>query len=56
MTELFIHAWLTFSLMVTGTSVVIAFLAWKFGLFHDQERARHLALYSQVQEQDAEES
>jgi hypothetical protein len=54
MPEMFFSAWLTFSLMLIGAAAVVAVWAARAGHFRNQDRARHLALYSHVPEDDEE--
>ena len=54
MPELFFRVWLTFSLMIIGAAVAVAVWAARAGHFKNQDRARHLALYSHVPEDDEE--
>ncbi len=47
----FIRIWLTWTGMVLGAAVVAAIWAARAGHFRDQERARHLALWAEVEEE-----
>jgi len=53
MVDEFFRAWVTFSLMIVGGAIAAAFWAFRAGLFRDQERARSLALWAMVEEEDA---
>jgi hypothetical protein len=49
MTAEFIRIWLTWTGMVLGAAVVAAIWAARAGHFRDQERARRLALWAEVE-------
>lgn len=52
----FVYYWITFAILVPVFSAVIFFLAVKAGYFKDQDRARYLALWAEVPEDETGET
>ncbi len=52
----FLRAWITFSLMILGAAAGVAFWAARAGHFRHQDRARHLALWAEVEKEEESET
>lgn len=52
----FLYYWLTFSILVLVFCGLIVYLAYRAGYFRDQDRARYLALWAEVPEDNEKES
>ncbi len=53
-TGLFFFYWILFTVLVLSATVLAIVWSWRAGLFRDQERARYLALWAEVPEEENE--